>query len=79
MPTSLVIWRLLGRDESRYRAIGALIGIAVATVIGYVASASFAAQLETPTLGVFQAFVAGSLLHVVVHSMQSHVGHRDHR
>ncbi len=82
LPMGFVVWRLLCDDTgfvSRHgRAITVLMVILVATVAGYFGAEVFAphqhADFQSPMLGMFQALVAGSLLHIVVHAF----GHQHH-
>ena len=69
----LLIWWLL---EPRHGVRGALIGVAaviVATVIGALAGTELLPD-DHSVLEMYQAFVSGSLLHVVLHQ-----GRRDHQ
>jgi len=72
VPASLVIWRLLRPGHGRAWAVGALCAVGLATVVGFGAGATWLPELHTPVLGLFEALVAGSLLHVVVHTLQPH-------
>ncbi|WP_419949815.1 hypothetical protein [Candidatus Palauibacter sp.] len=69
----LLVWWLL---EPRHGVRGALAGVAaiiVATVIGALAGTELLPD-EHAALEMYQAFISGSLLHVVLHQ-----GRRDHR
>ncbi len=69
----LIWWLVRPRHGARAAAmgVGAIIG---ATLVGYVAGAGVAAAVPFGDHGVFEAFVAGTLLHVIFHQ-----GRRDHR
>ena len=68
LPIGLTVWFLLRPLYGLRAALATLLLIAVATTTGFVSGGTFAAVLESGAgFGVFQAFVAGSLLHVVLH------------
>ncbi len=74
LPTGLVIWWLIRPRHGR-RAASLGIGIIVAATLAGAAGAGVVPFPEHGTgLDLFQAFVAGSLLHVVFHQ-----GRSDHR
>ena len=73
IPVGLVIWWMLA---PRHGFVGGALGvgtICVATVIGYAAGSAAIAE-HGNGMGLYQAFVGGSLLHVVFH--QSRHDHR---
>lgn len=73
VPVGLVIWWLV-RPRWGVRAAGAAVGTLVAlTVGGYVAGGGLVSSLHGAGTDLYQAFVAGSLLHVVFHQ-----GRQDH-
>jgi len=73
VPVALVIWWLLRpRHGIGIAAIGVGALIA-ATVLGYVAGAELLSPVHGPGTELYQAFVSGSLIHVVFHQ-----GRRDH-
>lgn len=81
VPVGLVLWWLVCPRWGASRgalAVGALIAL---TVVGYAAGASLAV-LHGPRTELYQAFVAGSLLHVVFHQGRADHAHdhtaRDH-
>lgn len=78
VPTSLVVWRFLASDGRSRRGALALGVIALATVIGWLAGDAWLSHLHGPEVGLFQAFVAGSLLHVVVHGLHPAAHRHDH-
>jgi uncharacterized protein len=62
-----ILWLLIPRYGWRWAA-GALGAIAVATLAGYAMGGAFISDSTRQGLSIFQALVAGSLLHVVIHS-----------
>ncbi|MFH1566433.1 MAG: permease [Gemmatimonadota bacterium] len=67
VPVGLTIWFLLRPLYGRGTAAAVLALIAAATTVGFAAGEPLQAAMESRARGVFQALVAGSLLHVVVH------------
>lgn len=77
VPLGLLLWWALVGERGPRVAL-ALIGVvALATVVGFVGGAPALAQISTPWLAAFQAFVVGSLLHVVAHHATPSTAH-DH-
>lgn len=72
IPVGLVIWWLLKPAYGAKLATGVLGIIAIATINGYAAAGFFAEVVRGPVLALFQAWVAGSLLHVAVHPLDAH-------
>lgn len=72
IPVGLTIWWLLRHPHSPALALGTLGLIAVATVVGYGIGPRLLAGLSGRGLGLFQALVAGTLLHVVWHCPHGH-------
>ncbi len=72
VPVGLTIWWLLRPAFGAKAALGVLVLIAVATVIGYSAAHSLGAILQGQMLALFNAFVAGTLVHVMLHRPHSH-------
>ena len=68
----LVLWWLVRPRFGAWAAAGALAFMAVATVAGYCAGGAFGGGLDARELALFEALVAGSLLHVVVHQREGH-------
>lgn len=66
LPVAITLWWLL-RPRSRRLASGILLGLGVATVLGFAAADALAPTLGARWLGFVQALIAGSVLHVVVH------------
>ena len=65
-PVGLAIWAMM-RPYGRKWGVAVLSVIALGTVLGFVVGDNIAAVMTTAPVAVFQAFVAGSLLHVVLH------------
>ena len=71
VPVGLAVW-FLSRPVYGVRvALGLLVLIGTATVLGFVLGEAAVGGLANQGLGLFQALVAGSLLHVVVHRSYS--------
>lgn len=66
LPVAITIWSLLS-PNGRGLATGVLVGLGVATVAGYALVDTVLPFAEASWLGHFQALIAGSLLHVVIH------------
>ena len=73
-PVGLVIWWLISPRHGELAAAAALVSIPVATALGYVAGIEFLGEWHSQGLELYQAFVAGSLIHVVFHQ-----GRHDHQ
>ena len=67
LPVGLTIWFLLRPVYGRRTATAVLVLIAAATTAGFLSGGAVLALLESRVWGLFQALVAGSLLHVVLH------------
>ncbi len=67
IPVSLTIWILLRPPYGVLAAAGALGVVAAATAAGFYAGRPLIGDGHGVGVGLFQALVAGSLLHVVVH------------
>lgn len=65
IPLGLTIWWAVRPSRGRRAAFGIVLAIAVATVVGFFGSQPLLKALPLEALGVFQALVAGSLLHVI--------------
>ena len=72
MPKGIALWFLLAPAFGR-RAAGAVLLLLIGgTVLGYLIGAPALALLTGPGVAWFQAFVAGSIFHVVLHGVASH-------
>ncbi len=67
LPVGLTVWFLLRPLYGRRMATAALGLMAAATTAGFLSGGAVPATLESRIWGLFQALVAGSLLHVVLH------------
>lgn len=67
IPVGLTIWWLLRPAFGTRVAGGALVLVAASTLLGFQLGGEILSALSTTAFGFFQALVAGSLLHVVVH------------
>lgn len=67
LPIAITIWWLLRPSVGAVVAAATLVCIAVATLAGYAMADTLRTALHAEWLWLFQAFVAGSLLHVVIH------------
>jgi uncharacterized membrane protein YraQ (UPF0718 family) len=75
LPIGLTVWFLLRPLYGIKAAVGTLLLVAAATAVGFASGDALAGVLENGNgFGVFQAFVAGSLLHVVLHRSYPVVG-----
>lgn len=72
LPKGIALWCLLVPVFGPVLAGGVLAALAGGTALGYLYGESALTLLSGPGLGWFQAFVAGSILHVVVHGMAAH-------
>jgi len=66
IPVSLLIWWLLRPSFGIGVAAGALAVEGVGAVVGYVTAQGLAVHINSPIVAAVQAFVAGSMLHVMV-------------
>lgn len=67
LPVAITIWWLLEPSSGTRSAAGLLLLLAGATVLGFQLSEVADATLHSSWIGLLQALVAGSLLHVVLH------------
>jgi hypothetical protein len=70
LPAGIVLWKLLTSARGVKVAAGVMLFFGLAIVIGFVAGDAVRLE-EMPALGMFNAFIAGSLLHVFVHTWES--------
>ena len=73
-PLGLAVWYLLSPTLGRPFAVAVLAALAGATVVGYTVGPDLVATLPGYGIAWFQAFVAGSILHVVIYE----TGHHKH-
>lgn len=67
LPVGLAVWFLVRPAYGLRSALGLLALIGVATLLGFALGEAAVGELANRGVGLFQALVAGSLLHVVVH------------
>jgi uncharacterized protein len=67
LPVAITVWWLLRPSMGLLIAVGTLVAMGVATVCGFAFSEMVGASVHTRWVGLVQALVAGSLLHVVLH------------
>ena len=67
LPVGATLWVLLRPPYGQRLAMAALAILAVATVVGYELGEAAVADVRDSTWALFQALVAGSLMHVLVH------------
>lgn len=77
IPVGMAIWWTLRPQIGSGMATAALGLIAAATTVAYVFGDSILQLLQTSSVACFQAFVAGSLLHVIVFSTVRHRAQSD--
>ena len=79
-PMALAIWWLVGPVLGRRVAVGLLLGIAFSTLLGFLVADRVMAGISGPGIAVFEAGVAGMLLHVMFghgpHNPKSLAEHR---
>ena len=67
LPVGLTIWWILRPLIGERMALATLVMMALATAGGYALSMQLIAYHQTPAFVALQAFISGSLLHVVLH------------
>ena len=77
-PVGLVVWWLIRPRHGRAAALVGVGAIVAATLAGAAGGSLVAPPSEGMGLDLYQAFVAGSLLHVVFHQGRSDHRHHDH-
>ncbi|MAF83183.1 MAG: hypothetical protein QGH93_07995 [Gammaproteobacteria bacterium] len=78
-PLGLAVWYLLSPALGRMVAVMVLMVLAGATVIGYLVGPNFVSALQGSGIAWFQAFVAGSILHVVIYEPGHHKHAHEHQ
>lgn len=74
IPVSLVIWWLIRPRHGTWAGVAGVATIVLATLVGYLLAASLDGGQHGTGVEYYQAFVSGSLVHVVFHQ-----GRHDHR
>ena len=77
-PLGLAVWYLLSPALGRSVAAAVLAAMAGATVVGYMVGPDMASSLQGAGIAWFQAFVAGSILHVVIYETGHHKHAHEH-
>ncbi len=77
LPVGQLIWSLVSPSFGRAIAILTLVLVAFASIVGYSVGQSFAYLLHGVYFSLFEALVAGAILHVVVFRGHVHT-HKDH-
>jgi len=72
IPVGLTIWWLLRPAFGAKAALAVLLLIAAATVIGFFGADALGTHLQGQALALFNAFVAGTLVHVMLHRPHAH-------
>jgi len=67
IPVGLAIWWMARSIFSRGTAVGALAALGAVTVLGYLGGAELSALVGSEAVEIYQAFVGGSLVHVIFH------------
>jgi len=78
-PLGLAVWYLLSPALGRIFAIAVLAALAGATVIGYTVGPDLVSSLQGSGIAWFQAFVAGSILHVIIYETGHHKHPHEHQ
>jgi zinc transporter ZupT len=74
-PIGLAVWYLLAPALGTVWALGVLAVLTVGTVVGYVIGPELVTAGQGSGLAWFQAFVAGSILHVIIYEPGHHKHH----
>jgi len=78
-PLGLAVWYLLSPALGRSVAAAVLAILAGATVVGYMVGPDLVSTLQGSGIAWFQAFVAGSILHVVIYEPGHHKHTDEHQ
>lgn len=70
-PVGLALWLVAAPRYGRRGAAFVLALVSLTTVVGFWLGDGLLPSTETPGLAIFQAFVAGSLLHVLLHTPEA--------
>ncbi|NVJ98810.1 MAG: hypothetical protein HWE25_11695 [Alphaproteobacteria bacterium] len=68
---AIAVWWLLRPVLTTWAGVAVLAALGVMTIVGYL-MVMFASWNDIPLVGYWQAFAAGSLLHVVLHPLEDH-------
>jgi zinc transporter ZupT len=72
LPVGLALWYLVAPHFGVRAALAVLLLMCVATALGFNLGPAWTAALDGAPLAWFQAFVAGSILHVIVYEPAHH-------
>ncbi|HEX4909538.1 MAG TPA: hypothetical protein VFV64_02105 [Permianibacter sp.] len=75
LPLGLAIWWLVRHALGRTMSVITLIGMGLATIVGFVLTQQVVPALSHTTAAGLQAFLAGALLHVLIHRHRPHHHH----
>ncbi len=78
-PLGLAVWYLLSPALGRSFAVVVLAALAGATVVGYLVGPDLVSSLQGSGIAWFQAFVAGSILHVIIYETGHHKHAHEHQ
>jgi zinc transporter ZupT len=73
-PIGLAVWYLLAPALGTIAALGVLALLAVGTIAGFLIGPELVAATQGTGIALFQAFVAGSILHIIIYEP----GHHQH-
>lgn len=73
LPEGLAIWWLIRPEYGNKKVLLMLLVMSLATLAGFFAGQSFIPQMEHRFFGLFEALVAGSLLHVLLHRHDKYI------
>jgi hypothetical protein len=72
VPKGIALWFLVAPAFGRRVAAGVLLSLIAGTAAGYLGGQPVLTLLAGPGVAWFQAFVSGSILHVVIHGVAAH-------
>ena len=72
LPVGMAVWWVVRPNLGKWAAVTTIAAIAIATAAGYLLADAVAALAETRPTAWLQAFVAGSLVHVVLFGVKHH-------
>lgn len=75
LPFGLAVWWLVQHARGRHFAIAVLAAMSLATIAGFALTVQILPLLNASAGVVLQAFLAGSLLHVLIHRRKPHHDH----
>ena len=78
IPVSLVIWWLIRPRHGTWAGVAGVAAIVLATLVGYLLAASLGSGEHGSGVEYYQAFVSGTLVHVVFHQGRHDHQHHNH-